>query len=105
MGDVEPHASLGGPPPFLDLRVGSQGHAVAGGQLHTVRVVASHEPFPEHVAQDPALTPSGLADQGAGRVLRLDDPGRVELDQLRVAQAGSGLHGQAEGVAHVLVAP
>lgn len=41
----------------------------------------------------------------AGRVLRLDDPGRVELDQLGVAQPGSRLHGQPEGVARVLVSP
>ena len=43
---------------------------------------------PRRVAQDAALAAGGLGDQGAGGVLGLEQPGRVELHQLGVAQAG-----------------
>src|SRR5690606_8853965 len=75
------------------------------GQLHARGVVALHEPLAEGVAQDAALPAGRLTDQRSGRVLRLDDPRGVELDQLGVPQPGTGLHREPEGVAGVLVPP
>ena len=63
-----------------------------------------HEALAEAVAEDAALAAGGLADQGAGRVLRLDDARGVELHQLGVAQPAAGLDGEPERVAGVLVA-
>ena len=82
MRDVEPYAPLGGAAPFLDLRVGGQRHAVTGGQLHPVGVVARHEPLPEGVAQDPALAAGRLARPGCrprspARSARKGGTGRV----------------------------
>jgi hypothetical protein len=88
VGDVEPDPAARGAAPLLDLGVGGERHAVTGGQLHPLGVVTAHVPLAERVAQDAALAAGRLADEGAGGVLRLDDAGGVELDQLGIAQAG-----------------
>src|SRR5699024_1376998 len=78
-------------------------HAVAGGQLQTLRIVAFHEPLPQPVGEDAAFAAGGLGDQRSGGVLGFDDARGVELDELGVAESGTGLDGQTEGVAGVLV--
>ena len=103
VGDVEPDAAVGRAAPLLDLGVGGERDPVAGGQLHALGVVARHEPLAEAIAQDPALAPRRLRDERAGGLLGFDEARRVELHELRIADAGAGLHGQAEGVACVLV--
>ncbi len=104
VGDVEPDTTAGCAAALLDLGVGGEGDAVAGGEFHAGGVVAAHEPFAQVVAQDAALATRGLTDQRAGRVLGLDDPRGVELDELRITQPRTGVHRQPEGVAGVLVA-
>ena len=98
------HAAVRRAAPFLDLGVARQGDPVPGRQLHPLRVVARHEPLAEAVAQDAALPAGRLGDEGAGRVLGLDQAGRVELHQLGVADPAAGLDREAERVAGVLVA-
>ena len=87
-----------------DLRVVGEGDAVAGGQLEPLGVVALHEALAVGVAQDPALAADGFGHQRAGRFLRRDHPGGVELHELHVAQAAPRVGGQAHRVARVLVA-
>ena len=102
--DVQPDAAVRGAAALLDLGVAGERHAVAGGQLHALGVVARHEALAEAVAQDAALAARRLADQGAGRALGLDDARGVELHELGVAQPAAGLDGEPERVAGVLVA-
>jgi hypothetical protein len=85
MGQVEPDAAGPGGASLLDLGVGRQRDPVPAGELHALGVVARHEPLTEVVEQDPALAACRLADEQAGRVLRPDQPGGLELHQLGVA--------------------
>ena len=103
VGDVEPDTAVGRAAALLDLGVGGERDPVAGRQLHALGVVARHEALAEAVAQDAALAPRRLRDERAGGVLGFDEARRVELHELRIADAGAGLDGQAEGVAGVLV--
>src|SRR5690606_29935515 len=103
--DIQPNPALGGAAPGGDLGVGGQGDPVAGGQFHALGIVALHEAFAQGVGQDPAFAAGRLGDQGPGHRFGFDDARGVELDELGIAQPGTGLHGQAEGVAGVLVAP
>ena len=103
VGDVEQHAAVLGSAALGDLGVVGQGDAVARGELEPLRVVALHEALARGVAQDAALAAHGLGDQRPCRLLREDHPGRVELDELHVAQPAAGLGGQAHRVAGVLV--
>ena len=91
------------PATLRDLRIGGQGDAVTSGQLHPLGIVAFHEPLSQAVAQDSALTAGRLGDQGARGILGFDDARRMELDELGVAQTRSGLDGQAERIAGVLI--
>ena len=83
--DVEPDAAVRRAAALLDLGVGGERDAIAGRQLHALRVVARHEPLAEAVAQDAALAPRRLGDQRAGGLLGLDEARRMELHELRVA--------------------
>ena len=103
MGDIEPHSPVLGAAPFGDLRIGGQRHPVAGRELHALWVVAFHEPLPQTVAQDSALSAGRLGDEGAGGVLGFDDARGMELDEFGIAQSRTSLDGQAEGVAGVLI--
>jgi hypothetical protein len=102
--DVEQHGAAGRSPPFHDLGVAGERDAIACGQLHAFRVVARHEAFAHRVAEDPALAARGFGHERPRRVLRLDQPRRVELHELGVADARARFEGEAEGVAVVLVA-
>ena len=102
--DIQPDAAVRGAAALLDLGVAGQRDAVARGELEPLGVVLVHEALAETVAQDAALAARRLGDEGAGGVLGLDDAARVELHELRVAQAAAGLDGEAERVAGVLVA-
>lgn len=104
MRDVEPDAPARRPASLSNLRVACEGDTVTGRELETRRVVAGHEPLAECVAKDPSFTPRRLGHERPRGILRFHEPGRVELDELGIADPGSGLHGETPGVAKVLFA-
>ena len=89
---------------LLDLGVGGERDSVTGGQFHPFGVVAFHEAFAEVVAQDSAFAAGGLGYQRARGVLGFDQPGRMELDKLRIADPAAGFERQTERVTGVFVA-
>ena len=104
MRDVQPHPSAGSAAALLDLGVGGQCDPIAGGQFHPLGVITFHEALTEVVAQDSALAASRLGYQCARGVLWLDQPGRMELDELRIADPPARLERQTERVTGVFVA-
>ncbi len=98
------HAAVRGATAFFDLGVARQGHTITGRQLHPLRVVARHEPLAETVAEDAAFATGCLGDERAGCVFGLDQPGRVKLHELGIADPATGLHRETKRVAGVLVA-
>ena len=87
-----------------DLGVVGERDAIARRELEPLGVVALHEPLAETVSQDPALAAHRLRDERAGRLLRIDHAGRVELHELHVAQPTSRERGEPHRIAGVLVA-
>lgn len=105
MRDIQPDTAVGGAATLLDLGVAGEGDPVAGREFEALGVVLVHEALAEAVREDAALAAGRLADEGARRVLGLDDARRVELHELGVAQAAARLDREPERVARVLVAP
>ena len=105
MRDVEQHAAVRRSSALGDLQVVGKGDTVARRELHALRVVALHEALAGGVPQDPALAANCLGHEDARGLLGRDHPGRMELDELHVAQAAPGLRRQPHRVAGVLVAP
>ena len=102
--DVELHTSSRCAAAVLDLGEGGECHPVTGGQFHPVGVIAFHEPFTEGVPQDSAFAASRLGYQRASGVLGLDQPGRMELDKLGIADPPARLERQTERVTRIFVA-
>ncbi len=104
MRDIQQHASARRAAARLDLGVARERNAVACGELHPLGVVALHETLAERVAEDAALAARCLRHERTGRVHRLEEAGRMELHELRIADTAAGLHGETERVPGILVA-
>jgi hypothetical protein len=84
-------------PVFLHLEVDGTRHDVARRQF-TARIVVLHETRAIGQRQVPALTPQRFGDEKAA-LLRVIQAGRVELDELHVADTATGAPGHGNAVA------
>jgi hypothetical protein len=82
---------------LLHLEVDRAGDDVARRQFHAL-VVRSHEARSVRQLEVPALAAQRLGDQEAA-LLRVVQAGRVELDELHVADAAAGAPGHRDAVA------
>ena len=104
MRDIEEHAAVGAAAALHDLGIDGERHPIARAQLHTLRVIALHEPLVITVVEAAALAADRLGDEGARHLFWHQHPGWMELHELHIHQAATGLERQVHALAIVLVA-
>src|ERR1700732_4241064 len=100
--DVEISAAVFGAAALADLGIDGARHHVAGGQLHSLRIIFLHETLAQFVAEDSSFAADRLGDENALHSRGPHHASGVKLHKFHIHQLSPSAVGERHSVAGVL---